>query len=120
MLVLLLTGFLAIILMRVLKNDFSRYAQAADLEEEEEEETGWKLVHGDVFRLPPALPVFCAYIGTGAQLFSLIVFLLLLAVRARPPAPRPRHARAAPPRRAAPRRAAPLRRPARWRISAPL
>jgi len=79
-LVLLLTGFLAIILMRVLKNDFSRYAQQADLEEDEEEETGWKLIYGDVFRLPPALPAFCAYIGTGAQLFSLIVFLLLLAV----------------------------------------
>lgn len=65
--------------MRVLKNDFSRYAEQ-DLEEDEEEETGWKLIYGDVFRLPPALPVFCAYVGTGAQLFSLIVFLLLLAV----------------------------------------
>ncbi len=50
-LVLLLTGFLSIILMRVLKNDFSRYARG-DEEDEEEEETGWKLVHGDVFRLP--------------------------------------------------------------------
>jgi len=79
-LVLLLTGFLAIILMRVLKNDVSRYMQQADLEGEEEEETGWKLVHGDVFRLPPALPGFCAFVGTGAQLFSLIIFLLLLAV----------------------------------------
>ena len=37
--------------MRVLKNDFSRYARG-DEEDEEEEETGWKLVHGDVFRLP--------------------------------------------------------------------
>ena len=53
-LVLLLTAFLTIILMRVLKNDFSRYASAADDEDEDEEETGWKLVHGDVFRLPPA------------------------------------------------------------------
>ena len=78
-LVLLLTGFLSIILMRVLKNDFSRYTHAEE-EEEEEEESGWKLVHGDVFRLPPMLSVFCAYVGTGAQLFSLIVFLLVLAV----------------------------------------
>jgi hypothetical protein len=38
----------------VLKNDFSRYARG-DEEDEEEEETGWKLVHGDVhkLRLPP-------------------------------------------------------------------
>ena len=76
---LLLTGFLSIILMRVLKNDFSRYARG-DEEDEEEEETGWKLVHGDVFRIPPAASVFCAYIGTGVQLFSLVIFLLLLAI----------------------------------------
>jgi len=78
-LVLLLTGFLSIILMRVLKNDFSRYAAAED-EEDEEEETGWKLVHGDVFRLPPAFSTFCAYVGTGAQLLSLVFFLLILAI----------------------------------------
>ncbi|KAL3926084.1 MAG: hypothetical protein SGPRY_003469 [Prymnesium sp.] len=78
-LVLLLTGFLSIILMRVLKNDFTRYASADD-DDDDEEETGWKLLHGDVFRLPPSLSAFCAYVGTGAQLFSLIVFLLLLAV----------------------------------------
>ena len=77
-LVLLLTGFLSIILMRVLKNDFTRYASTED--DDEEEETGWKLLHGDVFRLPPMLSVFCAYVGTGVQLFSLIVFLLILAV----------------------------------------
>ena len=78
-LVLLLTGFLSIILMRVLKNDFSRYA-AAEEEEEDEEETGWKLVHGDVFRLPPAFSAFCAYVGTGAQLLSLVFFMLVLAI----------------------------------------
>ena len=65
--------------MRVLKNDFSRYARA-DEEEEDEEESGWKLVHGDVFRLPPMPSVFCAYIGTGCQLFSLVIFLLCLAI----------------------------------------
>jgi len=78
-LVLLLTGFLSIILMRILKNDFSRYAAAED-EEDDEEETGWKLVHGDVFRLPPAFSTFSAYIGTGSQLLSLTIFLLLLAI----------------------------------------
>ena len=39
MLVLLLTGFLSIILMRVLKNDFMRYAQGDAEEEDDEEET---------------------------------------------------------------------------------
>jgi hypothetical protein len=37
-------------------------------------------VHGDVFRLPPGFSTFCAYVGTGAQLLSLIFFLLCLAV----------------------------------------
>jgi len=77
-LVLLLTGFLSIILMRVLKNDFTRYASAE--EEEEEEETGWKLLHGDVFRLPPKVSVFCAWVGIGVQLFALVLFLLILAI----------------------------------------
>lgn len=77
---LLLTGFLSIILMRVLKNDFSRYASAVDDEEDDEEETGWKLVRGDVFRLPPAFSVFCAYVGTGAQICSLASLMLVLAV----------------------------------------
>ena len=75
----LVAGFLSIILMRVLKNDFTRYARG-DEEDDDEEETGWKLVHGDVFRLPPATSVFCAFIGTGTQLFSLVIFLLLLAI----------------------------------------
>jgi ABC-type spermidine/putrescine transport system permease subunit II len=44
-----------------------------------EEETGWKMIHGDVFRSPAFLNVFTAVIGAGAQLFF-TVFLLLLAV----------------------------------------
>lgn len=50
-LVLLLTAFLAVILMRVLKNDFSRYMEM-DEDDIVEEEGGWKLIHGDVFRFP--------------------------------------------------------------------
>ena len=47
-LVLLLTAFLTIILLRVLKNDLSRYMELDD-DALEEEESGWKLIHGDVF-----------------------------------------------------------------------
>ncbi|KAJ0238025.1 hypothetical protein HA466_0245280 [Hirschfeldia incana] len=49
--VLLLTGFLATILMRVLKNDFMKYAQDEEAADDQEE-TGWKYIHGDVFRFP--------------------------------------------------------------------
>merc|ERR1712038_1554894 len=58
-LVLLLTTFLTIILMRVLKNDFSKYMELDD-ETMDEEESGWKLIHGDVFRYPQNSTLFCA------------------------------------------------------------
>ena len=34
------------------------------------EETGWKLVHGDVFR-PPKMAGLAVYVGSGAQLFGM-------------------------------------------------
>ncbi|KAL7468940.1 hypothetical protein ACHAXS_009175 [Conticribra weissflogii] len=78
-LVLLLTAFLTIILMRVLKNDFSRYMELDD-ETLEEEESGWKLIHGDVFRFPEFPVLFCASVGTGVQLIVATFFLLGLAL----------------------------------------
>lgn len=81
-LVLLLTAFLAVILMRVVKNDFTRYMRADDDDDGlgGEEETGWKLIHADVFRFPSHLNFFCAAVGAGAQLFSMTLCLLSMAV----------------------------------------
>mmetsp|Transcript_6274 Transcript_6274/g.9514 ORF Transcript_6274/g.9514 Transcript_6274/m.9514 type:complete len:602 (-) Transcript_6274:315-2120(-) len=78
-LVLLLTAFLTIILMRVLKNDFTRYM---DMDEEDigEEETGWKLIHGDVFRMPVNSSLFSALIGAGVQLMATVTLLLACAL----------------------------------------
>jgi len=78
-LVLLLTGFLVIIMLRVLKNDFSRYMEIDD-SGIEEEESGWKLIHGDVFRFPQNCDFFCAAIGTGFQLIFTSVSLFVLAL----------------------------------------
>jgi len=78
-LVLLLTGFLAIIIMRILKSDYNRYARAED-EEEEQEDYGWKLIHGDVFRFPPHKNLFTAFVGLGAQLLSITFAILGLAL----------------------------------------
>ena len=77
--VLLLTGFLATILMRVLKNDFLKYTRDDDAAEEAEE-TGWKYIHGDVFRFPRHVSLFCAVIGTGTQLFAMVLFVFVLAL----------------------------------------
>lgn len=40
-------------------------------EEEEDKEVGWKYIHGDVFRCPQNLSLFCAVLGTGTQLLTL-------------------------------------------------
>uniref|UniRef100_A0A0D9XHA9 Transmembrane 9 superfamily member n=1 Tax=Leersia perrieri TaxID=77586 RepID=A0A0D9XHA9_9ORYZ len=77
--VLLLTGFLATILMRVLKNDFVKYAHDEE-EPDDQEETGWKYIHGDVFRFPSNKSLFSAALGTGTQLFALTTFIFLLAL----------------------------------------
>ena len=79
-LVMLLTAFLAIILLRVVKNDFTRYMRADDEEDGGEEETGWKLIHGDVFRPPPFLNVLAAAVGAGVHLLTMTLLLLSLAV----------------------------------------
>ena len=80
--VLLLTGFLATILMRVLKSDFVKYnrddSEMGGLDDGDD--SGWKFVHGDVFRFPEGKFVFCAVIGTGTQLVCLTLAIFLLAI----------------------------------------
>ncbi|KAF2319857.1 hypothetical protein GH714_019732 [Hevea brasiliensis] len=44
------------------------------------EESGWKLVHGDVFRPPRNLVLLSALVGTGAQLALLVLLVILLAI----------------------------------------
>lgn len=46
-----LSGIITMIIIRTLRRDIARYNTDEDLEESIEE-TGWKLVHGDVFRPP--------------------------------------------------------------------
>jgi len=38
----------------------------------EEEESGWKYIHGDVFRFPPNKSLFCSFVGTGTQVSSYV------------------------------------------------
>ena len=83
MMVIFLCGLVALILLRTLKNDFARYAEK-DLDEEEgrdlSESSGWKQVHGDVFRPPVNLVLFSAMYGTGWQLLFLVLGVILYAM----------------------------------------
>ncbi|XP_057532278.1 transmembrane 9 superfamily member 1-like [Amaranthus tricolor] len=84
MMVIFLTGLVSMILMRTLRNDYAKYAREDDdlesLERDVNEESGWKLVHGDVFRPPRYLALLSAVIGTGAQLATLILLVIILAI----------------------------------------
>jgi transmembrane 9 superfamily protein 2/4 len=71
MIVLFLAGMVAAIMLRTLRRDISAY-NALDAEEAAEE-SGWKLVHGDVFRPPPAAEWLAALTGAGAQLLLVAV-----------------------------------------------
>ncbi|PNX92767.1 phagocytic receptor 1b-like protein [Trifolium pratense] len=77
--VLLLTGFLAMILMRVLKNDFVKFTPDEEAHDDQEE-SGWKNIHGDVFRYPRYKSLFAAALGIGSQLFTLVIFIFMLAL----------------------------------------
>ena len=57
-------------MMRTLHKDITKYNlqyEKALTEEELQEETGWKLVHADVFRPPQAAMMLSVLIGTGTQ-----------------------------------------------------
>ncbi|XP_027911788.1 transmembrane 9 superfamily member 5 [Vigna unguiculata] len=74
--ILLLTGLLALLYMRHLRNDLKKYSDA----NEEDRDVGWKCLHGDVFRPPPNSSLLFAVVGTGTQLLILICVLLFLAL----------------------------------------
>lgn len=74
--VLFLSGMIGMILLRTLHRDITRYNQLIDTGEEAQEEFGWKLVHGDVFRPPRAGMLLSVCIGTGAQI-GMMLFITL-------------------------------------------
>lgn len=84
MMVIFLCGLVALILLRTVRNDFARYAKGDDLDVEGiqviGEDSGWKQVHGDVFRAPENLVLFSAIVGTGWQLAFLVLGVILYAI----------------------------------------
>lgn len=45
-------------------------------QEDTMEETGWKLVHGDVFRPPRRAWLLTAFVGSGVQIFFMVLITL--------------------------------------------
>ena len=68
--VLFLSGMVAMILLRTLHKDIARYNQI-DSGEDAQEEFGWKLVHGDVFRPPRKGMLLSIFLGSGTQILCM-------------------------------------------------
>ncbi|XP_053207116.1 transmembrane 9 superfamily member 2-like [Panonychus citri] len=73
-----LTGMVAMILLRTLHKDIARYNQI-DSEDDAQEEFGWKLVHGDVFRAPRHSMLLSVFLGSGVQVFCMTLTTLFFA-----------------------------------------
>ena len=81
MIVIFLTVMVAMILVRTLSSDIANYNAMSSSVEEDKEESGWKLVHADVFRPPTFSPILVAVVvGTGSQLGMMALFALTFAV----------------------------------------
>ncbi|KAF2898668.1 hypothetical protein ILUMI_07502 [Ignelater luminosus] len=76
--VLFLSGMVAMILLRTLHKDIARYNQI-DSGEDAQEEFGWKLVHGDVFRPPRKGMLLSVLLGSGVQVFCMTLVTLVFA-----------------------------------------
>lgn len=77
--VLFLTGMVAMILLRTLHKDIARYNQL-DIEDDGHcDEFGWKLVWGDVFRTPRNAMLLSVFVGSGVQVLLMSFITLFFA-----------------------------------------
>lgn len=82
--VLFLSLLVVSILIKNLKRDIAVYngisVQDIETDDDEGDESGWKLIHADVFRPPSSMPMlYCVLVGSGIQLVVSIMAAILLA-----------------------------------------
>ncbi|KAI0872704.1 Nonaspanin [Hypoxylon argillaceum] len=89
--VVFLTITVTSVLFRALRKDIARYNRLDQinlddlsggdgLEDGVQEDSGWKLVHGDVFRTPAHPLLLSVLLGNGAQLFAMTGFTICFAL----------------------------------------
>ncbi|CDQ99856.1 unnamed protein product, partial [Oncorhynchus mykiss] len=74
-----LSGILSMIIIRTLRKDIANYNREDDIEDTMEE-SGWKNVHGDVFRPPQYPMILSSLLGSGIQLFCMILIVIFVAM----------------------------------------
>ncbi|KAF4670832.1 Transmembrane 9 super member 3 [Perkinsus chesapeaki] len=84
MLCIFLIAVVSIILMKTLRKDFTKYTMTEQEELENfdraGDDSGWKQIHGDVFRRPPYLMQLSVLVSTGVHIAATIAGVLILAI----------------------------------------
>jgi len=72
--VVIMAAVVAVILMRTVRKDLAKYeeylVESAPTPQELKEESGWKLIAGDVFRCPNNPESLAVYLGSGTQIVT--------------------------------------------------
>eukprot|EP01026_Neomeris_dumetosa_P022431 TRINITY_DN1932_c0_g1_i3.p1 TRINITY_DN1932_c0_g1~~TRINITY_DN1932_c0_g1_i3.p1 ORF type:complete len:448 (-),score=52.25 TRINITY_DN1932_c0_g1_i3:358-1701(-) len=72
--VVVMAAVVAVILMRTVRRDLAKYeeylVETAPTPQELSEESGWKLLTGDVFRCPKNAEALAVYLGSGTQIIA--------------------------------------------------
>ncbi|KAI5955167.1 TMN2 [Candida jiufengensis] len=79
LIVLILGIVIAHILIRTLKNDIVKYNEV-NLDDDLTDESGWKLIHGDVFRPPSQKQLLSIIVGSGLQIFFMAFVTIIFAL----------------------------------------
>ena len=87
MMVIFLVGLVALILLRTLRQDYASMFKDEDgafdaLDRDLVDETGWKKIHGDVFREPAGFIPLCVLVAVGQQLLFLTFAVVSASVLA--------------------------------------
>ncbi|KAH8828001.1 hypothetical protein DL96DRAFT_1601229 [Flagelloscypha sp. PMI_526] len=77
--VVFLCVMVSMILYRNVSRDISRY-NAIDVSEDVQEDWGWKLVHGEVFRTPQNPLILSIMVGNGSQISAMVGVTLVFAL----------------------------------------
>uniref|UniRef100_A0A673UT92 Transmembrane 9 superfamily member n=2 Tax=Suricata suricatta TaxID=37032 RepID=A0A673UT92_SURSU len=73
-----LSGMVAMIILRTLHKDITKYNEMS-YSEDTQEESGWKLLHGDIFRPPRSRMLLSVFLGQGTHILIMTFITLVVA-----------------------------------------
>jgi len=80
MVVCFLSGIIFVIMLKTVRRDLTQYEEIIqETPEDTREDSGWKLVSGDVFRAPRRASRLCMYCGSGVQIMGMVCATIIFA-----------------------------------------